>query len=166
MCVKDEAIEEFVKHTDAWMPRMVWTEDCRVCPALWYCACSEVSSRAFCRAGTKTAKSEAASLRFGYVGPILRAENVFTDNLCRLRSLDPLTTSTSRSQTLDSKTVSIASCFVPWISLIRSSSQTITRIPTRTLASRIWGWFGSLSSCALHSKLTPVACARANVPKR
>jgi len=26
MCVKDEAIEEFVRHADAFMPRMVWTE--------------------------------------------------------------------------------------------------------------------------------------------
>ena len=30
MCVKDPAVAEFAKHTDAFMPRMVWTDSCRV----------------------------------------------------------------------------------------------------------------------------------------
>ncbi|KAL8279962.1 hypothetical protein RQP46_007543 [Phenoliferia psychrophenolica] len=32
MCVKDPAVEEFATHTDAFMPRMVWTDNCRS----WY----------------------------------------------------------------------------------------------------------------------------------
>ncbi|KZO89789.1 FAD/NAD(P)-binding domain-containing protein [Calocera viscosa TUFC12733] len=32
MCIKDEAVEEFVCHVDTYMPRMVWTDNCRS----WY----------------------------------------------------------------------------------------------------------------------------------
>jgi hypothetical protein len=32
MCIQDAAVEEFTRHSDAWMPRMVWTDSCRS----WY----------------------------------------------------------------------------------------------------------------------------------